>query len=60
MKGFIHDVVLLEHKDATNKEALISYGKESGWEVLSKGCNVVVNVHSNKVLGALSDYDECG
>ncbi|EEF35447.1 conserved hypothetical protein [Ricinus communis] len=37
---------------------LISYDKEMGWALLSKGPNIVVNGHSTTVLRALTEYDK--
>ena len=37
---------------------LLSYDREGGWAVLSKGSNILVNGHSTTVLPALGGYDE--
>ncbi|XVE67807.1 hypothetical protein DITRI_Ditri09bG0018200 [Diplodiscus trichospermus] len=37
---------------------LLSYDREGGWAMLSKGSNIVVNGHSTTVLPALGGYDE--
>ncbi|XWS40660.1 hypothetical protein CRYUN_Cryun17cG0014600 [Craigia yunnanensis] len=37
---------------------LLSYDREGGWAVLSRGSNIVVNGHSTTVLPALGGYDE--
>ncbi|XP_022751869.1 protein SIEVE ELEMENT OCCLUSION B-like [Durio zibethinus] len=37
---------------------LLSYDREGGWAVLSKGSNIVVNGHSTTVLPALGGYAE--
>ncbi|KAK5835408.1 protein SIEVE ELEMENT OCCLUSION B-like [Gossypium arboreum] len=37
---------------------LLSYGREGGWAVLSRGSNIAVNGHSSTVLPALGGYDE--
>ncbi|MBA0750536.1 hypothetical protein Gogos_001947, partial [Gossypium gossypioides] len=37
---------------------LLSYGREGGWAVLSRGSNIVVNGHSTTVLPTLGGYDE--
>ncbi|KAG8501508.1 hypothetical protein CXB51_003816 [Gossypium anomalum] len=37
---------------------LISYDREGGWAVLSRGSDIVVNGHSTTVLPALGGYDE--
>ncbi|OAY29549.1 hypothetical protein MANES_15G153400v8 [Manihot esculenta] len=36
---------------------LLSYDKEGGWAVLSKGSNIVVNGHSTTVLPTLTEFD---
>ncbi|XVE67805.1 hypothetical protein DITRI_Ditri09bG0018000 [Diplodiscus trichospermus] len=37
---------------------LLSYDREGGWAVFSKGSNIVVNGHSTTIVPALSGYDE--
>ncbi|WCJ18066.1 Protein SIEVE ELEMENT OCCLUSION B [Euphorbia peplus] len=46
-----HDPMMQEIKK------LLSYDKEGGWAVLSRGSNVVVNGHSTTVLPTLIEYD---
>ncbi|KAJ6424002.1 hypothetical protein OIU84_024888 [Salix udensis] len=46
-----HDPMMQEIKK------LLSYNREGGWAVLSKGSNVVVNGHSSTVLPTLVEYD---
>ncbi|KAA8548170.1 hypothetical protein F0562_004569 [Nyssa sinensis] len=46
-----HDPMLLEIKK------LLSYDKNGGWAVLSKGSSVVINGHGTTVLPALLEYD---
>ncbi|XP_065880033.1 protein SIEVE ELEMENT OCCLUSION B [Euphorbia lathyris] len=46
-----HDPMMQEIKK------LLSYDKEGGWAVLSRGSNVVVNGHSTTVLPTLVEYD---
>ncbi|XP_011013023.1 PREDICTED: uncharacterized protein LOC105117152 [Populus euphratica] len=46
-----HDPMMQEIKK------LLSYGREGGWAVLSKGSNVVVNGHKTTVLQTLLEYD---
>lgn len=36
---------------------LLSYDKEGGWAVLSKGSNVILNGHSTTVLPTLGSFD---
>ncbi|CAN1273106.1 Protein SIEVE ELEMENT OCCLUSION B [Linum perenne] len=46
-----HDPMMLEIKK------LLSYDKEGGWAVLSKGSNIISNGHGNTVLTTLVEYD---
>ncbi|KDP46373.1 hypothetical protein JCGZ_10213 [Jatropha curcas] len=46
-----HDPMMQEIKK------LLSYDKEGGWAVLSRGSNIVVNGHSTTVLPTLLEYD---
>ncbi|KAJ8749931.1 hypothetical protein K2173_013846 [Erythroxylum novogranatense] len=46
-----HDVVMQEIKK------LLSYDKEGGWAVLSKGSDIVVNGHGTTILPTLVEYD---
>ena len=38
-------------------EKLLSYDREGGWVILSKGSNVMVNGHKTIVLQTLVEYD---
>ncbi|CAN1188013.1 Protein SIEVE ELEMENT OCCLUSION B [Linum perenne] len=46
-----HDPMMLEIKK------LLSYDKEGGWAVLSKGSKIISNGHGNTVLTTLVEYD---
>jgi hypothetical protein len=48
-----------DHQDPVMQgiKRLLSYDKEGGWAVLSKGSSIVVNGHGDTVLTTLAEYD---
>jgi hypothetical protein len=48
-----------DHQDPVMQgiKRLLSYDREGGWAVLSKGSNIVVNGHGTTVLTTLVEYD---
>lgn len=51
-KADVQDPVLQEIKK------LLSYDKNGGWALFSKGSSMVLNGHSSTVLPSLSEYDD--